>query len=126
MNSDILVQLLQKGFRVTLGATASLIEVLQDPQKREENLSKLRTDLSQLAEELAEKGAITEQEARSFVDTILSQQANQTSTETSASTATATTPTTSPNVQLELQELTAQIAAIRAELENLRDQDSAS
>jgi polyhydroxyalkanoate synthesis regulator phasin len=126
MNSDILVQLLQKGFRVTLGATASLIEVLQDPQKREENLSKLRTDLGQLAEELAERGAITEQEARSFVDTILSKQANQTSTETPSSTATATAPTTSPDVQLELQELTAQIAAIRAELEKLGNQDSAS
>lgn len=128
MNSDTLVQLLQKGFRVTLGATASLIEVLQDPDKRDANLSKLGTELSQLAEEWAEKGEMTEQEARSFVDTILAKQANQATTETSSSSTTTVTdaPTTSPSVQLELQELTAQLAAIRAELEKLREQDAGS
>ncbi|MBW4522855.1 MAG: hypothetical protein KME16_24725 [Scytolyngbya sp. HA4215-MV1] len=120
MNSDILVQLLQKGFRVTLGATASLIEILQDPQKREENLTKLRLDLTQLTEEWAEKGLVTEQEARSFVDTVLSQRGGQAS-------ATATPPsstTATPEVQGELHELTEQIAAIRMELEKLRDKDS--
>jgi polyhydroxyalkanoate synthesis regulator phasin len=131
MNSDNLIQLLQKGFRVTLGATASLIEILQDPYRRDENLSKLRTELAQLADELAEKGALTEQEARNFVDTVITQRDNQTAHEASdfsnstTVTPTATTTTTaSPDVQLELQELTAQIAAIRAELENLRNQDS--
>jgi polyhydroxyalkanoate synthesis regulator phasin len=126
MNSDTLVQLLQKGFRVTLGATASLIEVLQDPDKRDANLSKLGSELSQLAEEWAEKGEMTEQEARSFVDTILAKQANQATTETpSSSTTTATdAPAASPSVQLELQELTAQLAAFRAEFEKLRDPDA--
>jgi polyhydroxyalkanoate synthesis regulator phasin len=123
MNSDTLVQLLQKGFRVTLGATASLIEILQDPQRRNENLAKLRVELSELAEEWAAKGEMTEQEARNFVDTLLSQQ-----TQTTASQGTATTaqPAAPPDVQLDLQELTAQIAAIRAELERLREQDSSS
>lgn len=132
MNANDLTQLLHRGFRVTLGATASLIEILQNPHKRDENLSKLREELSQLSEEWAEKGAMTEQEARNFVDTLLERQAAQQRAETSTpntsgTTATATSTTAaSTNAQLELQELTAQIAAIRAEIERLRSQDSAS
>lgn len=125
MNSDIVVDMLQKGFRVTLGATASLIEVLQDPEKRQENLAKLSQDWSQLSEDWAAKGIQTEQEARSFVDSLVSQQQSST-TAASPPSGTATTPTAPPDVQLELQELTAQIAAIRAELERLRNQDSSS
>ena len=128
MDSNHLTQLLQKGLRVTLGATASLIEVLQDPEKREQNLARLRSDLSQLAEEWDTKGAMTEQEARNFVDTLLEQRNRQQAqssydSTTQASTATAT-PTAPPDLQLELQELTAQIAAIRTELEKLRNEHS--
>lgn len=122
MDSDTVMQLLQKGFRVTLGATASLIEILQDPLRRDENLAKLRTELGELADELSVKGEMTEREARNFVETILSQRDRPAgSTQT---TATTTTPTATPDVQLDLQELTAQISAIRAELEKLREQDS--
>ena len=125
MNSDTIVEQLQKGFRVTLGATASLVETLQDPDKRSENLTKLSQEWSQLSADWAEKGAETEQEARSFVDTILSkQQGSSSSAGTAASPETAST--TSPSIQLEIQELTAQLAAIRAELERLRNQDSPS
>jgi len=122
MDSDTVMQLLQKGFRVTLGATASLIEILQDPLRRDENLAKLRTELGELADELSIKGEMTEREARNFVETILSQrERSDSSTQT---TATTTPPTATPDVQLDLQELTAQISAIRAELEKLREQDS--
>jgi polyhydroxyalkanoate synthesis regulator phasin len=118
MNSDTLVQTLQKGYRVTLGATASVIESLQDAQRREENFAKLRTDPNQLIEELAIKGETTEREARSFVDGVFSQPSNP-----SNSTSTPSTPPVSPQtaaIQQDLQELTAQLAAIRAELERLR------
>lgn len=126
MNPDNVVQFLQKGFHVTLGATTSLIESLQDAQKRDENLSKLNLEWSVLSEELAEKGARTEQEARSFVDTLLGQGAGSTTSQASSgsSTGTASTPTAAPDIQLELQELTAQIAAIRVELEKLRNQNA--
>lgn len=128
MNSDNLVQLLQKGFRVTLGATASLIEILQDPQQRSEKLAALRTELDQLSEEWAMKGEVTEQEARNFVDTVLSQSGQSNSTTTSepygtTTTAVAPQPAAPPDVQLDLQELTAQLAAIREELEKLREQE---
>lgn len=127
MNSDNLTQLLQQGFRVTLGATASLVETLQDPQKRTENLFQLRTELSQLTTDWAVKGEVTEQEARIFVDNLLSQLGNLSSNSTPAPSPSnvSSTPTDAapPDVQLDLQELTAQLAAIRAELEKLRNSD---
>jgi polyhydroxyalkanoate synthesis regulator phasin len=128
MNSDNLTQLLQQGFRVTLGATTSLVETLQDPQKRNDNLDSIRSELSHIATEWAAKGEITEQEARNFVDNFLNQLGNQGSSPTSASppaTVTVTSTQAVPSgVELELQELTAQIAAIRTELEKLRNSDS--
>lgn len=124
MNSDHFVQLFQKGFRVTLGATASLVEVLQDPGRRDESLSKLNQEWSVLSAEWAQKGEVTEQEARSFVDTLLANRTSQSTT--GASSTAATTPSAPPDVQLELQELTAQIVAMRAELERIRNQDASS
>ena len=120
--NDIVLRLLQKGFRVTIGATATLIEVLQDPQRREQNLSKLRLELDQLAQEWAEKGEVTEQEARSFVDTFIAQRrSDDRAAETTVTTI--ATPVMPPSAEmLELQELTAQLAAIRAELAHLREQ----
>lgn len=127
MNSDNFTRLLQQGFRLTLGATASLVENLQDPQKRSQNLDSIRSELSQLATEWAARGEMTEQEARNFVDTLLNQIKNQVPSPTppaSPATVTTSTQVAPPAVQLELQELTSQIAAIRAELEKLRNQDS--
>ncbi len=134
MNSDNLAQLLQQGFHITLGATSFLIETLQDPQKREENLNKLQSDFSQLPQEWAQKGEMTEREARNFVDTILAQQNNASDSPKNGDNP--DSPTSSPpassaqpvqsDVQQEIQALTAQIAALRAELENLRIEDSQS
>jgi polyhydroxyalkanoate synthesis regulator phasin len=124
MTTDTVVRLLQTSFRVTLGATASLVEILQDPQKREANLSRLKTDLEGLTQEWAEKGEVTELEARNYVDNFIAQKRSEMS---SASTTVPTTATevkpASPEVQLELQELTAQLAAIRAEVERLRTEE---
>lgn len=151
MNSDTLMQMLQNSFRLTLGATTSLIEVvqdaerrdenftrlrqewsqtatslveaIQDPQKREENLTKLQQEWNQLSEAWVVKGTTTEQEARNFVNTLLSQRSGNPSGANSGSPTSAptpTTPTTSPEVQTELQALIEQIAAVRTELENER------
>lgn len=131
MNADNLTQILHKGFRVTLGATSSMIEMLQDSQKRNENLEKIQSQWSQLAQEWAEKGEQTEEEARKFVDTILEQQSNSAATETTTSTSSSSMTTTpvsvsEPNSAEELQELTAQIAALRLELERLRGSESSN
>lgn len=121
MNSDNLTQLLQQGFRVTLGATASLVETLQNPQKQTENLHQLRSELSQLTSEWAVKGEMTEQEARNFVERLLSQLGNSGSTPASSTVSAPDSESIPTSAQLSVQELIAQIAAIRAELENLRN-----
>ena len=132
MNPDNLPQMLQTGFHLTLGATSFLIETLQDPLKREENLDKLKSDLGQLASELLEKGEMTDREARNFVDTIFSQPGNRENADSESvspkqSDATTDAPPDSvvqPDVKLEIQELTAHMAALRVELEKLRAENS--
>jgi polyhydroxyalkanoate synthesis regulator phasin len=114
MNSDTLIQTLQKGYRVSIGATASLIESFQDAQQRDANFAKLRSNPNQLIEDLEIKGEITEREARDFVDRVF----------------TPSPPVANPDprpgssatnrIQQDLEELTAQLAALRAELERLR------
>lgn len=122
MNSDTLAQLLQKGFHVTLGATATFVETLQDPQRREANVSKLSSELSQLAEEWEAKGATTEVEARNFVSNLWQQSPTAPSSPPPAAAAPVVTPP--DEVQQDLQALTDQISAIRAEIERLRAEDS--
>jgi polyhydroxyalkanoate synthesis regulator phasin len=132
MNPDNLPQMLQTGFHLTLGATSFLIETLQDPLKREENLDKLKSDLGELASELLEKGEMTDREARNFVDTIFSQPGNRENADSESvspkeSDATTDAPPDSvvqPDVKLEIQELTAHMAALRVELEKLRAENS--
>lgn len=127
MSSDNLVQTLQTGFRITVGATASLLESLQDDQKREENLETLKLEWTQIADKWAQKGEQTEQEARNFVDAVMSQgqsAASRPPTD-SASSSAPETPATDADaaVQTELQELTEQIATLRKELEQLRERE---
>lgn len=120
MNSNNLVEFLQTGFRVSLGATASLVEILQDSQKREENLNQLRSELSQKVTQWAEKGETTEQEARNFIEQMWQRQGNSASP---GATETSSTPAASQNTQQEIEELTAQIAAIRTELQQMRESE---
>lgn len=125
MNNN-LTNLLQQGFHMTLGATASLVETLQDPQKRTENLSQISSELGNMAHEWVAKGEMTEQEARDFVSNFLNQLRNQRPATQSPNSTVYTTSTqvAPPDVQLDLQELTAQLAAIRTELEKLRNSDN--
>jgi len=132
MNPDNLPQMLQTGFHLTLGATSFLIETLQDPLKREENLDKLKSDLGELASELLEKGEMTDREARNFVDTIFSQPGNRENADSEsvspkqsdAATDAAPDSVVQPDAKLEIQELTAHMAALRVELEKLRAENS--
>ncbi|MBF2086524.1 hypothetical protein [Thermoleptolyngbya sp. C42_A2020_037] len=130
MNPDEILQGLQKGFRVTLGAASTLAETIQDSQRREETLARLRTDPSGLADDLAAKGEVTEQEARAFLDNLMAQRpagASWSGPSGSSSSPTASTggvPVAPPDIQADLKDLTEQISAMRAELERLRQQGS--
>ncbi len=124
MDTTELTQQLQRGLHVALGATTDLVESLQDPHKRDQNLAKLRLDWNDLSEEWARKGEQTEQEARGFLDTVVRQWPSATGSSDSTNSASPTAPATSLDIQSDIQELTAQIAAIRADLEQLKDKDS--
>ncbi len=131
MNPDNVMEFLQTGFRVGVGATASLLESIQDPQKREENLADLKLDVSDLTKKWAEKGEMTEREARNYVDTLIDHQRSPGEPPSSATPPASTseppspppTSATNPEVYQDLQDLTAQIAALRSELENLQKKD---
>ncbi|OIP73530.1 MAG: hypothetical protein AUK48_09855 [Oscillatoriales cyanobacterium CG2_30_44_21] len=138
-----LEKLFQKSYYVTLGATSSLLEVIQDPAKREENLKMLGRSFDEVTQDLANKGVSVEAEARSYVDSFIAQQVNGTgenkSSENGLTTVTTTAKTVYDNstettikvetkpadkikssMRDEIQELTQQLSSLRAEMEQLR------
>jgi polyhydroxyalkanoate synthesis regulator phasin len=121
MTSNNAFDFIQQGFRVAVGATASIVETIQDQQKREHTLNQLKTDLDQRTKEWAVKGEETEKEARRLVDQLLQKQSWQ-QTPTSGSERPAQ-PTSDDSAEAELQDLTQQITTLRKELENLRQED---
>ena len=144
MDTIDLSKLMQRSYYITLGATSSLLEVIQDPTKREENFKRLSRSFDDITQELAEKGVTTEAEARSYVDKFIVQQVNGSPTNNAESagltTVTTTVTTTAktvddsipddllnkPNKKVkasmrdEIQDLTEQLASLRSELEQFR------
>ncbi len=132
MNTDTLIELLQKGYRVTLGAASTAVEAVQDPQQAADDFSMIGTDFQRLADKLEVRGALTEKEARNFVEGIMSQmpesfRANFPSSDTSSTPKTVTTvatPVVDTQLQAEVESLTAELIAIRKEIEELRQQNN--
>ena len=117
MDSTDIAKLLQRGFYVTLGATANLIEVIQDPSKLDRQVNALFNDFGGLTDEFADKGAVTEAEARKLVDSLVAQQIPTTEPTTIITTATTVVDST---VQADLLDLTQQLTELRLELQLLR------
>ncbi|ABW30166.1 hypothetical protein AM1_5204 [Acaryochloris marina MBIC11017] len=126
MNPDMVTEFLKKGFHVTLGATTSVVESLQDSQKREENISQLNLGFDQLSQIWADKGEITESEARKMIDSMATQYGVNTNPMSSGSStsSSATSPSIDPSLQQELKTLTNQLANIRLELTQMGNQDN--
>ena len=124
MNPDNLTQIIQKGFHLTLGATSFFMETLQNSSKRDENLNKLNSDFNQLTEEWAQRGEMTEREARNFVDTILNQQNSQVKTDSINVPSTPVSDFVQSDIQRDLLELTQEVADLRAALQQSQKSDS--
>ena len=121
MDKTALLQTLQQGLHVSVGATATLIETIQDPQKRNETLSELQSTFQQQAQQWAEKGLVTEEEARRLMDSWLAKYKPSSSSANGGSTgASEGGNITYTNAQSEIQDLTEQIIALKAELEQAR------
>jgi len=118
------------------GTATALVEILQDPEKRAENLNRLSMDLAQLAAELEQKGELIEQEAVRYVESLRDAAANAPATVSDSerpvsppAPAESTPPTTaspagpapiSKEEMAELMELIHQIESLRLDLERLR------
>jgi polyhydroxyalkanoate synthesis regulator phasin len=122
-------KVLQKGFYLTLGATAALIEIAQDSRKRITTVESLNQDWGRLTQELVDKGVTTEAEARSFVDRFVSENMQNKMSDldrrTVNTTASDVTPTSTNDLEnlvalAEIKDLTQQLADLRLEIERLR------
>ena len=54
---------LTRARHIFFGTAATFVEMIEDPEKREENWNKMSMDINELAQELAVKGQMTEAEA---------------------------------------------------------------
>ena len=124
MNPDAIFQTVQKGFRVSIGAAGTLIESLQNPRVGEDALNKLRTNPTELADELANRGEVTEREARTFVDSLMNQARSSGSSTPGEYSSPTAGPAAPADVQADLQDLITQITALRKELADLGSSDN--
>lgn len=130
MNFDTFTEFIQKSFRVSLGAAASAVEAIQDPQASADKFSDIGTDFDRLADELEVRGALTEKEAREFVDNLNRNFGGQWPNPFAPNDAGSTTvntvaqPVVDSSIQTEIKALTEQLSAIRHEIEQLKAQGS--
>lgn len=131
MNTDTLLELFQKGYRVTLGAASSAVEAVQDPQRTADEFSAIGTDWVRLAEKLEVRGALTEKEARDFVEGVSNQLPEPLRSMSSGlhspvvqseprTVTTVATPVVDTELKAEVESLTAELIAMRAEIEALK------
>lgn len=128
MTPDGLSQTLQKGFHLTLGAGAALLEAIQSPQQASQRFAELGNDVTRITAELETKGMTTEREARQVVDTLFSQFPfpfpQSPSGARSATVDTVVRPVTDVAIQDDLATLREALTEIRQELDALRDRSS--
>lgn len=134
MNTDSLLELVQKGYRVTLGAASTAVEAVQDPQRVSDEFSSIGNDWERLADKLEVRGALTEKEARDFVEGVSSQMPEPFRSATSPfntgkqdeppTVTTVATPVVDTELQAEVTSLTAELIAIREEIEALKNKDA--
>ncbi|MEM1311449.1 MAG: hypothetical protein AAGF98_18465, partial [Cyanobacteria bacterium P01_H01_bin.153] len=107
----------------TLGATASLVDALRDPQASQEKFGNI-SDFEVLTQELEAKGADAEREARATVDSLMNQMGQIPNPFVSPPASEATveakvSPVADVSVQAELEALTLELSTLRQEIETL-------
>ncbi len=116
--STNIFDIVQKGFRVTVGAAATLVETLQDPQKRDVTITEFRSELQTRAAEWSEKGEMTEAEARKFLENIFQKDSGKPAGDREVPTA--AVEVKDSELEKEILVLTEQITMLKAELAALR------
>ena len=113
--NNFLLETAQQGFHITVGAATSFLETVQNPQKRSEVISQIQLELSHKAQEWSEKGVATEQEAKAYINNLINQNTGAKNPSSDVYNS-----NTSNDVNSGLQELKAEIIALRLELEKIR------
>jgi len=108
---------LQQGFRVALGFAGTLVELVQDEQKRQTQLHQWQQDMEQLIQELVVKGEKTEAEAREFVERLFNRRSAPPPSPPPVEVEVTSAPATAA---AELQELTQELSSLRENLEQSR------
>ncbi|AFY38463.1 hypothetical protein Lepto7376_2168 [[Leptolyngbya] sp. PCC 7376] len=121
--SPNIFDLVQKGFRVTVGAAATLVETIKDPQKRDVTITEFRTELENRTAEWSEKGEMTEAEARKFLENVFQKDSSKAAGDREVSTS--AVEVKDAELEKEIQVLTEQITMLKTELETLRKESSA-
>ncbi|URR35976.1 hypothetical protein NBE99_02260 [Thermosynechococcus sp. HN-54] len=103
-------ELAQQLYYTSIGAAAAAIESLQDEAKRQEYLTQLRVDARQLATVCAEKGRLTEAQARELIQAFIAQQQQSSAAPPSAT-------RESAELAADLQTLLETLRAIRQDLQ---------
>lgn len=122
MNTDNVVQMMQKGFHITLGAASFLVDTAVTPsqQQRDDNLTKLQAgDFERLSEEWAVTGEQKEKEARTFVESVLPTGAFPgMPVDQGAEMTTTAGPSVPLDIQQDLEAMITELSEIRNELRN--------
>ena len=124
MDSNTFVEILKQGFRTTVGATTSAVETLQDEQKRNEFLSELNTQWTEKSQEWAEKGTLTEQEARRIIEQFFQQKGNQSDNQSSYGENVGSNNSANSNYSDDIRELTQEIINLREELKKINNSNN--
>jgi polyhydroxyalkanoate synthesis regulator phasin len=116
MNNNKILEIAQQSFRVTVGAATSLVETVQNPQKRNAALSELNMELNKRTQEWASKGEATEQELKKKIEELL----NRVGAKSTQNKDNNSNNFNSKSAASEIYELTQKIRTLRTELEQLR------
>ncbi len=118
MNSNNFTDMIQQGFRIAVGATATAVETLQDKEKINQKINELNKELQEKSQVWAQKGAITEEEAKRIIEQFFNKQ--QTSNDFSSENVSSQSTTTTQDIR----NLTAEIISLRNELNQINNKSS--
>jgi DNA phosphorothioation-dependent restriction protein DptG len=122
METNDFFNFVHQGFRTAVGATASIVETLQDPQKREQTLSEINEQWQKKSDTWAKKGEVTEEEARRMIEKFFHQQEQNRESRITKSVGEnqediSAGSFSQANSAQEIQELSATIVSLREQLE---------
>ena len=117
MNHNTFLRELQQGYRVAIGMTVTLLETLQDPNKRENTFSELKQEWNQRSQEWSEKGEVTEREAKETLENWLKKRQSSAPSASGNGQTIDTQAVSEENLEAEIRDLTQKITALRSELE---------